>query len=212
MNSFVKYVALLVVIILTAGCGENRNDENTLILPGINTFLAEHSHFGTPQYTENFPNWAQGQRQIVQFKNGRSLLFYLSAGEVVSVYENTGKEGRKKIWGSYSAKSAEYATNLSKPQDGAIPQYKVISAINLISGGRHADILIPSLSRNTAHKTLSNVAFQILEKEKLISLNMYSTQAAYKADYSSSFAEQNPTASQGRLGSISAQTGKFDKW
>lgn len=193
------------------GCDVSEHNGSASILPGIKTFLLENPQLGTPKNTENFADWAQGERQIVQFKDGRNMLFYLSSGKVVSVHENTETEGRKKIWGSATARSAIYAKNVSKPQDGTIPQYTVISAINLISGGKHADILIPSLSRNTADTTLSKVAFKILEKEGLSSLNMYSTRAAYKADYSSSFAAENPTASQGRLGSISGQNGEFNK-
>jgi len=38
---------------------------------------------------------------------------------------------------------------------------------------------------------------------------MYSTREAYKAFYSSSFAEQHPEASNGFLGSISMWSGEF---
>ena len=154
-------------------------------------------------------NWEQGQRQRVQFTSGRNLLFYLKSGEVVTVYEDTRTEGRKKIWGSYSSETAEYLKEVLRPTDGATPEYTVISAINLLAGGKHADVLIPSLSRNTPLETRSKIAFAILKREELCSLSMYSTREAYKADYSSSFAEQHPEAHQGRLGFISMQTGEF---
>lgn len=179
------------------------------ILPGIRSFLNQNREFGSATTTQPVPDWAQGKRQRVQFTSGRNLLFYLKDGEVVTVYEDTEAEGRKKIWGSYSSGTAEYAKDVSRPEDGAIPEYTVISAINLLAGGKHADVLIPSLSRNTPRETRSEVAFAIQKKEGLRSLSMYSTREAYKADYSSSFAEQNPGASEGRLGSISMQTGTF---
>lgn len=198
------FIAVIVVCTLVSSCGDsNPPQTKSDVLPGIQEFLAKHKEFGSPIRTQSVPDWAKGKRQRIQFTSGRNLLFYLQNGQVVTVYEDTRTDGRKKIWDSYSSGTAEYAKNVSKSGKGVIPDYTVISAINLLAGGKHADVLVPSLSRNTPHSTRKEVAFAILKKEGLKSLSMYSTREAYKADYSSSFAQQHPHASNGRLGSIS---------
>lgn len=234
MKLFSQFTEVMLISVLVFGCGDSDapkpaqssqplSEQPTAsskpsvasrrtksdVLPGIQMFLAKHQEYGLPIRKQSVPAWAQGERQRIQFSNGRNLLFYLKNGKVVTVYEDTKTEGRKKIWGSYSA-SAEYAKDVSRPSEGVIPKYTVISAINLIAGGKHADVLIPSLSRNTPHETRSKVAFAILKKEGLKSLSMYATRDAYKADYSFLFAKQHPDASNGRLGSISMYTGKFN--
>ncbi|MBL7066434.1 MAG: hypothetical protein ISS29_01055 [Candidatus Marinimicrobia bacterium] len=227
-----EFAVVIVVSALVSGCGDSpapqptrlgrpkapstaeaQSDTVSLqtksdVLPGIQAFLAKHKEFGLPSRTQSVPNWAQGKRQRVQFKTGRNLLFYLKNGKVVTVYEDTKTGSRKKVWGSQGG-SAEYAKDISRPATGAIPNYTIISAINLLAGGKHADVLIPSLSSTTPREMRSKVAFAILKKEGLKSLGMYSTQEAYKADYSSSYAKQHPSASKGRLGSISME-GQFN--
>ena len=214
---------LIAVVILVIGCSDSKMrprkttsapaampaSEPSDVLPGIRFFLNEHKKFGSPIETQSLPDWAEGKRQRVQFTNGRNLLFYLKDSNVVTVYEDTETEGRKKIWSSHSG-TAEYAKSISKQGEGIIPDYTIISAINLMSGGKHADVLIPGLSRSTPREIRSNIAFAILKKEGLKSLSMYSTREAYKADYSSSFAKQHPDAKKGYLGSISMDTGKFN--
>jgi hypothetical protein len=70
--------------------------------------------------------------------------------------------------------------------------------------------MIPSLTRETPRDTRSKIAFAIRKKEGLRCLSMYSTREACKASYSSSYAKQHPNASNGYLGGISMNTGKFE--
>ena len=179
----------------------------TEILQGIQEFLAEHPEFGSATTTESVPDWAQGKRHRVRFTNGRNLLFYLKDGKIVTVYEWSDTEGRKKILGG--AYTAEYARDVDRQSEGELPDYTGIKAINLLAGGKNADILVPRFSANTPRATRKKVAFATLKKEGLRSLSMYSTRKAYKADYSSSFAEEHPKASNGFLGSISMHSGEF---
>lgn len=181
------------------------------LLPGVRSFLRTHDDFGTPSATETIPDWAQGKRQRVRFTNGRSLLFYLKDGKVITVYQDDAEEGRTKVWGSGSTSTAEYMTDVSRTSEGSIPDYTIISAINLLAGGKHADVLIPSLSQRTPIERRREIAFEIRKKEGLRTLSMYSTNEAYKAAYSSSFAEQHPKASQGFLGSIALESGEFQE-
>ncbi len=204
----VSISSFLIICALIIGCGNSQQSKSN-VLPGIETYLVEHREFGSPSSTQSLSDWEKGKRQRIQFTSGRNLLFYLQNGKVITVYEDTETEGRKKIWGIYSSGDAEYAKDVSRQAEGEIPDYTMISAINLLAGGRHADILIPSLSRSTPLETRSNVAFAILEKEGLKSLAIYSTQDAYNADYSFSFAEQHPEAHNGYLGSITTE-GNFD--
>jgi len=179
------------------------------VLSGIQAFLTKHKEYGSPTGTQSVPDWAKGKRQRVQFTTGRNLLFYLKDGVVVTVYEDDSRGDRKKIWNSYSG-TAEYMKDVSRKPAGSIPEYTVISAISLLAGGKQADVLIPSLTRQTPRDTRSRIAFAILKKEGLRCLSMFSTREACKAAYSDSFAKQHPDASDGYLGGISMNTGKFE--
>jgi len=179
------------------------------ILSGIQAFLTKHKEYGSPTGTQSVPDWAKGKRQRVQFTTGRNLLFYLKDGVVVTVYEDDSRGDRKKIWNSYSG-TAEYMKDVSRKPAGSIPEYTVISAISLLAGGKQADVLIPSLTRQTPRDTRSRIAFAILKKEGLRCLSMFSTREACKAAYSDSFAKQHPDASDDYLGGISMNTGTFE--
>ena len=80
------------------------------LMPEVAAFLNSHHEFGTPTSTQDVPNWAEGKRQRVNFDSGRSLLFYMKDGEVVTVYENHPSEGRKKVWGEYAKDSKKGRT------------------------------------------------------------------------------------------------------
>jgi hypothetical protein len=102
---------LIVVVFLAWLIGSHRQGEpNNLavqttpsdsLLPEIRTFLTEHAEFGGVRSTEPIPNWAKGSRQRVNFDSGRSLLFYMKNGKVITVYEHVPGEDRKVIWGDY---------------------------------------------------------------------------------------------------------------
>jgi len=85
----------------------------------------------------------------------------------------------------------------------SIPHYEVLDTVDLIAGGTHKDILIPSLSRNTPYSECKKTAFAIKKKERLRTVAIFSTYEAYKAGYSASYAEQHPGANNGFLGNIS---------
>ncbi len=188
----------------------NAKDVSSELLLGIGAFLESHDEFGTPTATQSVPDWAQGKRQRVQFSNGQNLLFYLKEGKVVTVYEDHPQEGRKKIWGEFSSPPQEDTSKDKREEaNGAIPAYTIIQSMNLARSGKHADILIPTLSRDTPRATRESIAFQLLKKEGLTAVSLFSTREACKAQYSASFAEANPGASEGYLGQISPGSSEF---
>lgn len=93
---------LAFVVLLPALQGMFGGGHEVGTLPGVSLFLAMHPEFGTPASTQEVPNWAKGARQRVNFNGGRSLLFYLQSGKVVTVYEDTDDRGRQKVWGEYA--------------------------------------------------------------------------------------------------------------
>jgi hypothetical protein len=70
------------------------------MLPEVSTFLSKHWEFGTPAAVKDVPKWEKGKRQIVTFKEGKTLLFYEKSGNIATVFEGEGI-GRKKVWGEY---------------------------------------------------------------------------------------------------------------
>jgi len=89
-----------------------------------------------------------------------------------------------------------------------IPEYTVLEIINLVSGERLAEVMVPSQSRETPFETRKKTADAILEKEKVAQLHLYSTKDAMKAQYSDSFRKKHPDAIKGYLGRISSN-GQF---
>lgn len=178
------------------------------LLPEVRAFFQKHPEFGSPTGTQAFPDWVKGKRQGVVLSNRRILLFYLQDEKVLTVYEQDRNGGKSKIWGAY-AEGAEYMKDVSRQATSNIPEYKVISAINLNIGGKGADVLIPSLTRNTPREERSRIAHAILKKEGLREMSMFSTLEAKKAAYSSSFAKGHPEAKKGFLGAIEMDSGKF---
>lgn len=172
------------------------------MLPGVRNFLESHSEFGEPIGTQAITDWAQGKRQRVQFSSGRNLLFYLNDGVVTTVWEDSTEKGRTKIWGTYALPPKDPLKNQDRSKTDSLPSYTIIRSMKMASGGRQADILIPEFSRDTPEELRSKTAFRILQAENLVSLSLYSTQEALKANISSSFAEKNPDAKEGILGGI----------
>ncbi len=84
-----------------------------------------------------------------------------------------------------------------------LPKYEILDKIQMISGKTFADIMIPSFTITMDKDSLSEIAFAILKKEGLDEAEFYVTKAAYKSNYSSSFANKNTNASkEGYLGGI----------
>lgn len=93
-----------------------------------------------------------------------------------------------------------------------LPEYEVLDTVQLISGeGVYADILIPSFSSETLIEVREEILKKISKKEGFVSIGLYCTQDAYKANYSSSFLDNHPNAlREGYLGKL-RKDGTFAK-
>ena len=80
--------------------------------------------------------------------------------------------------------------------------YEIMDEVQLDAGGRFADVLVESLSRDTPAAERERVARMIKEREKLKGVALYCSQEAMHADYSAAFARKNPEALECVLGSI----------
>lgn len=180
---------------------------NPPLLPEVGAFLSTHREFGRATSTESVPNWAQGKRQRVKFDTGRSLLFYIKEGRVVTVYEDTAGAGRTTVWGESEQHVAPAPS--ARAAVAGLPAYKVLfSAQKSDGGGKFGDVLVSSLSRSTPAKTREEIARKIAIKEGLVQVSFYSTEEAYKANNSESYSKAHPGAmKRGFLGTI--QDGKF---
>ncbi|HUT09102.1 MAG TPA: hypothetical protein VMY42_01275 [Thermoguttaceae bacterium] len=100
VRSTTKLLILLVAsaVLLSSGCRrtEEAAEITPPVLPAIATWLNTHPEYGTAKSAENMPNWARGKRQQVRTTAG-AYLFYLEAGDVVTVYRNDGS-GRREVW------------------------------------------------------------------------------------------------------------------
>jgi len=209
-----KIIIIFIIIVMIIAYmlflkSTNNKRVSPILLSGVHTFLETHKEFGQPIRVQSIPDWEKGKRERVHFKNGRNLLFYLKDDIVVTVYEDFIKGERKIIWDNYSSDAID-AKNVERKADITIPKYTIIERIELIAGGKHADILLPSITRETKIDIRKRIAFAILKKEKLRSLTMFSTREAFNASYSISYAEQHPGAIDGYIGAISMHTGEFE--
>ena len=162
------------------------------LLAEISKFLRDHEEFGKPRATQSIPNWESGKRQRVTFNTGRNLLFYTKSDQVTTIYEDDSIEGRKKVWGKYE--KYEKFTPLARATSKSLPAYTVLSSYKKISGGKFGDILVPSFSRKTPVKTREAVFRAIAAKEGINDVTFYTTEEAYKANISASFARTHPDA------------------
>ena len=162
------------------------------IMPEVKAFL-DKSPQGKPTATQSVPNWAEGLRQRVIFSNGKSLLFYIKGNEVVTVYSDDA-EGRKEIFRKATVAQNKVVPKLTKPS----ASYTIIDLT-----GSHADVLVLNgFTQATPRVTREKFAYEILKREKLTSLSLYTSKEAMKANYSASYAKQNPQTKLGVLGSI----------
>ena len=127
-------------------------------LPGITLFLVQYNEFGLPICSRAIPDWDHGERQRVEFKNGKSLLFYLHEGKVITVYEDIKGNERYKVWGEEF--KVEHETNIDRSSNAEIPKYTIVSIVNQLDGNKHADIIIPSISQNTPHEIRKKLHWQ----------------------------------------------------
>jgi hypothetical protein len=196
----------IVLLILAASC-RCSGGGSVVLLPEVAAFLEEHTEFGRAVASETVPDWAKGKRQRVRFDSGRSLLFYTKDNAVITVCEDQAGVGRVKVWGEYY--QAVDPTPVARESEAGLPAYTILFANEKLSGGgRFGDALVPSLSRATPVAERERVTRQIAAKEKINELSVYSSEKAYKANVSASYAASNPDAMhQGFLGVL--QDGKF---
>ena len=174
------------------------------LMPGVATFLASHSEWGTPKSVQDTPDWAEGKRQRVDFSSGRSLLFYLKDGRVVTVLD----EQRQKIWGEQAApKPPPAAVDKPAVASSGIPAYRILySGPHRRPGkpmGKRGDVMISSLTRKSPPAEVEAICVAIAKKEGFTSSAFYATEEAYRANESSDYLKQHPQALiKGFLGSI----------
>lgn len=92
---------------------------------------------------------------------------------------------------------------IAQAQPVALPDYRVLDKV-----GGYIDVLVPSLSVNTPTDSLERLIRRIARAEGATQVTMYRTEEAFRANFSSSYAEQHPGALEaGYLGSLSG--GRF---
>ena len=75
-----------------------------------------------------------------------------------------------------------------------LPPYKVLDAVNLLTGGRYGDVLIETLSRETPKEDRESALRRISEKEGFQQAAFYCSDDAYRANNSASFLRTHPGA------------------
>jgi hypothetical protein len=200
-----KALSILMVAgaLLMVGCSASTTESASMetlstetsigLLPGVATFIGDHDEFGIPSEAESMPDWAQGERQRVAFSSGRSLLFYLKDGAVVTVYEDDAESGRVVVWGEYS--EAETTETVERSEDTSLPAYTILFQAEKLGGaGRFGDVLVPSVSRQSSATEREALARTIASREGLAEVMLYCTEDAYEANMSSSYASAHPNA------------------
>jgi len=198
-----SHVFLMVfIIVIVSGCGNNSAPQKSItpvkpdvvstLLPGIKDFITQNSsQYGTVKETAPQPDWANGKRQEVATTTGR-YLFYTHNNEVVGVwkYESNGK--RKQL---FQKDIPHTPQNVEVKATSGLPPYTILFQVNIAGGkGKMGEVLIPSYSRSTPKEKREATAKQIARKEGFTDLILYSTYEAQKANNSSSYAQQSPTA------------------
>lgn len=75
-----------------------------------------------------------------------------------------------------------------------IPEHTIIQETKLIDWDNLIEVLIPSLTNKTTKTELQDIAWNMAEKYNVQQVEIYCNLEAQKANYSSSFSEQNPWA------------------
>ncbi len=199
---------LFAAVIISISCGSSPESNRDIdILPEIRVFLQQHSEFGKPTAAQSVPDWANGKRQRISFNTGRSLLFYTKNGQVMTVYEDQPSKGRVKVWGETEKYTAP--DPVTKAAEAGLPAYTILFTVEKFGGGgKFGEVLVPSVSRKTSAAERETLARRIADKERLVDVNLYSTEEAYKANMSESFSKAHPNAMRrGFLGML--QNGTF---
>ena len=77
-----------------------------------------------------------------------------------------------------------------------IPEYTVLDIVDQISGVRYGDVLVSTLQRDTPAGRRADVIKEIARREGLGEASLYCSRDAFRAAFSSSFAEEHPDALQ----------------
>lgn len=199
------YIPLIIIVLLevvlnsgyfsSSAIGQNKDIS---LLPGIETFLKKHPEYGTVIYTEKMPDWANGKRQKVKTSTGE-YLFYVYNNDIVGIDKYTNGQ-RSKI---FHKDIPQLPENVTSKSDRNLPSYKILSQVNLASGGKYGEILIPNYSRKTPKELRESTLRQIAAKEGFAQADLYSTEDAFKANSSASYSKTHPNAlKKGFLGSL----------
>jgi intein/homing endonuclease len=91
-----------------------------------------------------------------------------------------------------------------------LPQYTTLFSVDLISGkGKFGEVLIPKFSKEVKSSEREKAFRGIMDVEGWVSISVYSTEDAYKANSSESFSKEHPNAlKDGFLGGID-ENGKY---
>jgi|GEM_PF-2590966 len=208
LRSCLLFVGLpFVALILLAMIGslldpDGGNSRPSGMIPEVSKFLESHPEFGRPIHARRAQNWVKGKRQRIEFMSGRILEFYELNGQVMTVWESSPDRERVIVWGeSYKP---EPFVPVDRPALSDLPAYKILYVVEPMKGGKTGDVLMPSLSRSTPTVERESIARRITALEGWVEIRLYSTEEAYEANYSASFAEQHPNAMRtGFLGVIS---------
>lgn len=103
-----------------------------------------------------------------------------------------------------SKKSSENAE--VKP---SLPEYELLDKVNLINGQTFADVLIESYSQDTPSDSIQEALIYIAQELDVDEIFLVCSKDAQKANYSASFAEKHPEATDCVIGSF--KNGKFEK-
>ena len=149
----------------------------------------------------------QKAREIVNKNNHEYMVrvFFYNPGENPGedtariCYQWTEEEGivlnfdRRSMGESYSVEAEE--SNDEEDADAfSMPEYTILDTVPLLAGGKHGDVLIPTYSPDTSTDILSETALNITRLGGFTSLSLYSTEEAYRANYSASYNNEHPGA------------------
>lgn len=82
-----------------------------------------------------------------------------------------------------------------------LPRYEVLDVTHMIDGGKNAEIMVPSYSRDTPIEELSRFTEEIARRNDFFWISLYCTEEAYKAKHSPSYYRAHPDAvKEGYLG------------
>jgi|Wag4MinimDraft_11_1082651.scaffolds.fasta_scaffold01520_4 hypothetical protein len=167
----------------------------------IRDFIDNNKSLGKFTYFEKKEPWMHGDRYSVSTKED-TFLFYLYNEENKVVSVNV-KDQNGNIQNIYREEVPNLPDNFKRKATEEVPEYIIIDQFDLMSGGRHGDILIKSFSKETPLDKREKVIKKIIEKENFTQADLYCTREAFEANMNSSYSESHPNALEnGYLGSV----------